>query len=149
MTAYCPLHTSQHGFVVGKSTVTNCLCCESIIADCISECHLYDVITSDLQKTFDKLPHDSILSAFVARGVHGTALAWFRSFLSNRNQRVRVGASLSETIAFTSGSIHESSLEPILFSVALDPLLYQLRTSAFAFADDINLLSICSSEARL
>ena len=86
------------------------------------------------------MPHDSILSALVARGVHGTALAWFCSFLSNRNQRARVNISLSEPIAVTSSSIQGSSLGPILFSILLDPLLHQLRTSAFTFADDIKFV---------
>ena len=149
MTAYCPLHPSQRGFVAGKSIVTNCLCCESIIAACISERHPYDVITIDLQKAFDKLPHYSILSALVARVVHGTALAWFCSFLSNRNQRVYVSASLSEPIAVTSGSIQRSSLGLIL---SLSCLIHYFTNYVHRHSHlqmILNLLSICSSEARL
>ena len=79
-----PLHNAQHGFLIGQSTTTNLAACDALIADCISLRHPYDVITIDLQKTFDKVPHDSVIDALRSRKITGVALAWFDSFLSNR-----------------------------------------------------------------
>ena len=84
-----PLHRAQHGFAGCRSTTTNLLVSDSIIADCISHRRPYDVIALDFQKAFDKIPHSVIMSELQSRGVAGKALQWFHSYLSDRTQFVR------------------------------------------------------------
>ena len=50
----------------------------------------YDIIYLDFSKTFDKVPHDRLLSKVRAHGIDGKVLRWIRSWLSNRQQRVTV-----------------------------------------------------------
>ena len=49
------LSTKQHGFVAGRSTLTNLLQSEVTIRDFQLRRHPYDVIAFDFEKAFDKL----------------------------------------------------------------------------------------------
>ena len=138
-----PLQNAQHGFIMGRSTITNSAACDLLIADCISLGHPYDIITIDLQKAFDKIPHSSIIEALSCTGITGSALAWFASFLSNRTQQVRIGGKTSEKVSVISGSVQGSVLGPDLFSVVIDSLLGLLEIPAFGFADDIKFVIDC------
>ena len=47
----------QHGFVRGHSVTTNLLSADNVIADCVNTGTPYDVITFDMARAFDKVPH--------------------------------------------------------------------------------------------
>ena len=49
------------------------------------------VVFFDIKKAFDRVWHDGLLCKLQSLGVSGSALQWFHSFLSNRQQRVIVG----------------------------------------------------------
>ena len=52
------LYHAQHGFTAARSTVTNLLCFDAVVASIISRNHAYDIIISvDFKKAFDKAPH--------------------------------------------------------------------------------------------
>ena len=100
LTKHFPLHNAQHGFIMGRSTVTNSAACDLLIADCVSLGHPYDIITIDLQKAFDKIPHSSIIEALSCRGITGSALAWYASFLSNNSAGAHWRQNIREGLSF-------------------------------------------------
>ena len=51
------LHQSQHGFIHGRSTLTNLLSFDNRIVDILSKGHPHDIITIDFKKAFDKASH--------------------------------------------------------------------------------------------
>ena len=72
----------------------------------------------DLSAAFDCVcvDHDILLSKLQSRfGLDGSVLAWIRSFLSDRTQRVCFGGRLSAEIALIFGVPQGSVLGPLLF----------------------------------
>ena len=57
----------------------------------------------DISKSFDRVPHDRLLTKLVDSGVDPRVVAWIREFLLGRSQRVRVGGKLCDAVAVTSG----------------------------------------------
>ena len=96
----------------------------------------------DLSKAFDKVPHCQLLSALANVGVSGSLLNWFRSYLSNRSQRVVLDGYTSEVHPVTSGVPQGSILGPLLFSIYVNSLTKITLCQDFTmimYADDIVL----------
>ena len=50
----------------------------------------------DLRKAFDSLDHTILLDCLYKLGVSGTELLWFRHYLTDQQQRVKLGDSYSD-----------------------------------------------------
>ncbi len=141
LTSHGLLHRAQHGFSAGRSTVTNVLTADNHIADAISAGHPYDILTFDFKKAFDRVPHRAVVACLSSLGVGGSSLRWIASFLSEREQRVKIGSSYSRVGAVPSGVVQGSVLGPALFTILLDSLLRRLRLPTVAFADDVKFIA--------
>ena len=74
------------------------------------------VLLIDLSAAFDTVDHSILLNILYRElGIRGTALNWFKSFLSGRTQRVCIGDVISEPIILKFGVPQGSVLGPILF----------------------------------
>ena len=94
---------TQHGFIKGKSCVTQLLEFLEDITQSIDNGDEVDVIYLDFCKAFDKVPHRRLLQKLYAYGIRGKVHAWVKEFLSGREQRVIVNGSQSTWINITSG----------------------------------------------
>ena len=54
-------------------------------------------------KAFDEVPHQRLLRKMKDIGIVGNVLNWVRSFLTGRNQRVRVENEFSNSVPVKSG----------------------------------------------
>jgi hypothetical protein len=79
--------------------------------------------------------------ALADKGVQGTELRWFESFLSNRTQQVKVGEGVSSVCQVISGVIQGSVCGPVLYSVLADSLLRQVQLPAVSYADDFKIIA--------
>ena len=68
------LSTKQHGFVAGRSTLTNLLQSEATFRNFQLRRYPYDVIAFDFEKAFDKVPHPCIIRAVQSISISGPAL---------------------------------------------------------------------------
>ena len=100
----------------------------------------------DLAKAYDCVNHDLIIAKLEAYGVGENSLRLIQNYLSQRQQRLKVGSSFSEWLEIILGIPQGSILGPILFNVFINELLLFIKeTYINNFADDTTLYA-CGKE---
>ena len=96
----------------------------------------------DLSAAFDTISHSVLINRLCSIGVHGTALSWFKSYMTSRKQAVYINNSSSSYCNVDYGVPQGSTLGPILFLVYMRPLgevIKQHSITYHMFADDTQL----------
>ena len=98
------------------------------------------MVLLDLSKAFDSLKHATLLLKLQSLGLSHSALEWFRSYLSERSQYVRIGSELSALEKIVYGVPQGSILGPALFNIYLNDLPTIPRFSSLeSYVDDSKL----------
>jgi len=129
-------------FFKGRSTSQAIFQVINNITSAINEREYVLAIFLDIRKAFDTVNHEILLAKLENAGVRGRALLWFRSFISNRSQRVKIGNSLSSNLlSLAIGVLQGAILGVILFLLFINDIqgAAQLLLKIF-FADDITAL---------
>ena len=107
------------------------------------------LIMLDLSAAFDTLDHDILLNRLQRRfGISGTALQWFRSYLSNRLQCVSIDSITSQEAVLQFGVPQGSVLGPILFTLytaPLDDIISSYGMGYMLYADDSGIYVVCDT----
>ena len=105
------------------STKSALLSVQNDILSSLNNRKMVALVLLDLSAAFDTIDHEKLLHRLETRfGINGTALDWFRSYLSNRSQAVRINNSSSEKMYHNFGVPQGSVLGPILFTLYVAPV---------------------------
>ena len=96
----------------------------------------------DMSKAFDNVWHDGLIFKLEQNGVDGNLLNLFKSYLSERKQRVTLDGKSSNWGSINSGVPQGSVLGPLLFLIYINDLEEGIKSSIKFFADDTSLFSI-------
>ena len=141
------LSESQSGFRSGYSTDTCILGLTEYIRGEVSHGRLVGMVLLDLQKAFDCVDHDILLSKLKGMGVK--SIDWFRSYLTCRRQCAVVGGVSSDFLSITCGVPQGSILGPTLFLCYINDMAISLRCRVSLYADDSTLIASGESATEL
>ena len=95
----------------------------------------------DLEKAFDTVNHNILLSKLDHYGIRDNALNWIRSYLTNQTQFVKLNGSESKNGNICCGVPQGSILGPLLFTIYINDMHQAVSSSKMHhFADDTNIL---------
>lgn len=135
------LHSAQHGFIQGKSTLTAIVSFMSKIYKCINDNNKCIGLFMDLSKAFDLVNHDLLLQKLQYYGLRGVIHDWLSSYLTNRKQIVVLDHATSYEQHIKSGVPQGSILGPLLFILFINDLACTIDSDNLVlYADDTSYI---------
>ena len=92
------LNDTQHGFMRGRSCLTNLLTYLEGVARMLDEGKNVDIIYLDFAKAFNKVPHRRLISKKVSMGVEGRVKGWIQKWLEGRKQTMVINGISVESL---------------------------------------------------
>ena len=118
--------------------------CSSIsltILHAIDQKKLTALVLLDMSKAFDCVNHNLLMLKLQDMGGSLSCLQWFRSYLSNRQQVVRINRIVSDALPLANGVPQGSILGPLLFNIYVNDLpATPQHCDPHCYVDDTGLL---------
>ena len=80
----------QYGFIHGRSTQIQLLKIIDSWINSIDEGNEINVIYTDFEKAFDKVPHKRLIFKLKQYSIHPLYINWIKQYLNDRKQRVKI-----------------------------------------------------------
>ena len=105
------------------------------------------VIFCDISKAFDRVWHRGVLAKLTYFGISGNLLDWFKSYLSDRRQRVFLNGCSLDWAWVRAGVPQGSILGPLLFLIYIHDIVNEIQCVIKSFAADTSLYIIVENPA--
>ena len=134
------LYRYQFGFRKGHSTEQAIFEITDTLKKAMNKKLVTCGVFLDFSKAFDTVNHKILLSKLYHYGIRGIPHDWFRNYLHNRTQFVKIGSSQSNAETIICGIPQGSTLGPLLFLLYINDLPCCSKKLSFRiFADDTNM----------
>lgn len=150
------LNVDQHAYVESRSTQTAIFQYLQSILGHLENNNLALGFFLDLSKAYDCIDHDYLLFKMEKYGIRGNVNDWFKSYLSNRKQRVLIKKDghviESDIMSNRLGVPQGSNVGPFLFIVYVNDLStanVDILSNITKYADDTNILIGAKTTAEL
>ena len=144
------MSNEQHGFRKNHSTVTCLLEMTEDIRDNFDKGKISGIVAIDLSKAFDTIRHKVLLKKLKTLNLANDTITWFKSYLSGRQQRVKINETKSQPGTVEYGVPQGSILGPLLFSLYINDLSQHVgNCKAKIYADDTTIYTGSESESIL
>ena len=141
LSKYNIIYEHQYGFQKNKSTSLAIMDLYSKLVDSFEKKQYSGGVFLDFAKAFDTVDHKILIKKLEHYGFRGVVNQWYKSYLSNRYQRIKIGNTLSDECKIEYGVPQGSVLGPILFLLYINHIQYSSEILKFhLFADDTSTI---------
>lgn len=140
------IYNFQSGFRGNYSTDTCLVYLSDLLKTNISKGYYTGLVLLDLQKAFDTVDHQILCEKLKAMGVK--SVEWFYSYLTGRNQVVKIDEFYSEPCSITCGVPQGSILGPLLFLCYVNDMKISVSCQLLLYADD-SILVVSHKDANV
>jgi hypothetical protein len=130
---------SQHGFVRGRSTISNLCTFTQYVANSMDLGLQTDVIYTDFSKAFDRLDHEILVRKLETLGCSSNFVNFLYSYLSK--QFVSVHGHRFNVFDCSSSVPQGSVLGPLLFNIFINDIIQDLPVSCLLYANDMKIFT--------
>ena len=131
--AYRPYHSVETALLKIKT---------DIIGEITKPNNCVLMILLDLSAAFDTVNHSILLDDLYQLGINDISLKWFKSYITDRKQCVKIENTVSTAISLKNGVPQGSILGPILFIIyirSIDELFKKYNVKYHLYADDTQI----------
>jgi len=135
------LSKNQYGFRPGLSTENALYKVTQFLYSNLDKSNKSLAIFLDIAKAFDTVNHQILFNILPSFGINNSSLNWFKSYLHNRKQSVKINEVNGNTYGIKNGVPQGSVLGPILFIIYINEICnINFDGSIVTYADDTCLL---------
>ncbi|KAJ8333400.1 hypothetical protein SKAU_G00414080 [Synaphobranchus kaupii] len=148
-----PVNPRQRGFIQAPGCSENLLVLNTILKQAKRKHEHLAVVFIDIGKAFDSVSHEHILQVLQMRSLDNHVIGIIRNSYVSCLTSIEVDGERTPDIKIMTGVKQGDPMSPLLFNLAMDPLINMLESrgkgfpthdgeiAALAFADDLVMLS--------
>lgn len=102
------------------------------------------ILLCDFSKAFDLVDHQKLIAKLQQLGVPEHLVKWSASFLSQREQRVKIGNNISDVVTPNAGCPQGTLIGPLAFVCHINDLAIPDPVKTIKYVDDTSMMLSCT-----